>query len=126
MRSLDINLHAEQDRDRVEKVQWDLAQKLLALGNVVIVEWGAWGKWERDMLRTCARELGAAVELHYLTAPLEELLRRIQARNMEDPPIQWEAVQQWGSIIEPPTPEEYALFDPPLFNLLSPSKMREA
>lgn len=117
MNSLDINLHAEQDRNRIEKLQWQLAQKLLALGNAVIVEWGAWGRWERDLLRTRARELGAAVELHYLTAPLEELFRRIQMRKREDPPIQWEAVQKWASIIEPPTREELALFDPPLLRL---------
>ena len=113
MNSLCINLHAEQERDRIEQLQWQLTQKLLALGNVVIVEWGAWGKWQRDILRTGARELGAAVELHYLTAPLEELYRRIQLRGMEDPPIEWETVQKWGRLIEPPTDEEIALFDPP-------------
>lgn len=117
MNSLGINLHAEQERDRIEKLQWQLAQQLLALGNAVIVEWGAWVKWERDILRTRARELGAAVELHFLTAPLEELFRRIQLRNMEDPPIRWEALQEWGGIIEPPTSEELALFDPPLLEL---------
>ena len=34
---------------------------------------------------------------------------------MEDPPISWDTVQRWGNIIEPPTHEEFALFDPPLF-----------
>ncbi len=95
MSSLGINLHAEQDTERIETLQWQLTQSLLALGNTVIIEWGAWGKWERDIFRTRARELGAAVELHYLTAPLEELFRRIQLRNAEDPPIQWTAVQKW-------------------------------
>jgi predicted kinase len=116
MTSLRINLYAEPDRDRIEKLQWQLAQRLLELGNTVIVEWGAWGKGERDILRLRARELKATVELHYLTAPLEELYRRIQLRDMEDPPITWEAVQRWGSIIEPPSKEELALFDPHLFS----------
>jgi len=114
MDSLGINVHAEQERDRIEKLQWQLAQRLLTLGDTVIVEWGTWGKWERDLLRERARELGAAVELHSLTAPLEELFRRIHLRGMEDPPIEWEAVQRWGEVVEPPTREEIALYDPPL------------
>lgn len=75
MSSLGINLHAESDRDRIEALQWQLAQRLLMLGNVVIIESGTWGKWDRDRLRLRARELGASVELHYLAAPLEELYR---------------------------------------------------
>ena len=114
MSSLQINLHAESDRDRVEALQWQLAQRLLELNNIVIVEWGTWGKWDRDRLRLRARDLGALVEIHYLTASLEELYRRIQARGMEDPPITWEAVQRWGAIMEAPTQQELALFDPPL------------
>lgn len=116
MGGLGIKLHAESDRDRIEALQWQLAQRLLELGNVVIIEWGTWGKWERDRLRIRARELGASVELHYLRAPPEELHQRIRLRNIEDPPITWEAVQRWGSIIEPPTDEELALFDPPLLD----------
>lgn len=58
MDSLDVNLHAEADRDRVEVLQWQLAQRLLSVGNVVIVEWGTWGKWDRDRLRLQAQELG--------------------------------------------------------------------
>ena len=111
MDSLNINLHAESERERIEALQWQLSQRLLELGNIVIVEWGTWGKWDRDRLRLRARELRASVELHYLAASLEELYRRIRARGMEDPPITWETVQAWGTVIEPPTEEEFALFD---------------
>ena len=114
MDDLSINLHEEEARAKIEALQWKLAKRLLALGEKVIVEWGAWGRWERDIFRNEARALGAAVELHYLSAPLEELFERIQRRGMEDPPITWEAVQEWGQIIEPVTAEELALFDPPL------------
>lgn len=117
MDSLDINLHAERNRDLIEKLRWQLTQSLLTLGNTIIIEWGTWSKWERDNLRVRARELGAAVELHSLTAPLDELFRRIQHRDMEDPPIQWQALQRWESVIEPPTEKELALFDPPLLDL---------
>lgn len=117
MNCLEIDLHSESDRDRIEALQWQLAQRLLALGNVVIVEWGTWGKWDRDRLRLRARELGASVELHYLAASPEELYRRIQLRKMEDPPITWEMVQAWGPLFEVPAEEEFSLFDPPLLKV---------
>ena len=113
MDALSINLHEEKQRDKIEAFQWQLTKRLLTLKQSVIVEWGTWGKWERDKLRTEARLLGARVELYYLSAPPEELFARIQKRNMEDPPIQWEDVLKWGRIFEPPTAEEMALFDPP-------------
>ena len=114
MSELAINLHDEAARARIEALQWQFTKRLLASGNKVIIEWGSWGKWERDLQRTEAGSLGASVELHYLSAPLEELFRRIQERNMETPPIRWEAVQQWGDRFQPPTAEEIALFDTPL------------
>lgn len=116
MESLGINLHAEADRERIEVLQWQLAQRLLTLSNIVIVEWGAWARWDRDRLRLRARELRASVELHYLSAPLEELYRRIQVRDIEDSPITWEAVQGSGAMIEAPTEEEFALFDLPILD----------
>ncbi len=112
--ALHINLHAERERDRIEALQWQLTKRLLTLGQSVVVEWGAWGKWERDKQRTEARALGVSVELRYLSAPAEELYRRIQRRNMESPPIRWEQVREWQRIFEPPTTEEMSLFDPPV------------
>ena len=38
MLSLGINLHAERDRDHIEKLQWLLAERLLTLGNTVIID----------------------------------------------------------------------------------------
>ena len=87
MDALSINLYNEDMRAKIEAFQWELCQKLLKLGLVVIIEWGTWGKSERDTLREGARKLGAAVELHYLSAPPEILFERIQRRGMENPPI---------------------------------------
>ena len=114
MTGLAINLHEEEQRAKIEALQWQMAKRLLVLGEKVIIEWGSWGKWERDLHRTEAREIGASVELHYLFAPPEELFERIQRRNRENPPITWQAVQQWTNLFEVPTVEEIALFDPPL------------
>jgi predicted kinase len=55
LNSLQINLHAEADRNRISVLQWQLAQRLLALNNIVIVEWVTWGKWARDRLRLRAK-----------------------------------------------------------------------
>ncbi len=41
MDELSINLHAEEQRARIEALQWRLTQRLLTLGQSVIVEWGA-------------------------------------------------------------------------------------
>ena len=60
-----------------------LGQQLFVLGLAVIIEWGTWGRSERDALRIRARELGAAVELHYLAASVGVLYKRIQRRGME-------------------------------------------
>jgi predicted kinase len=111
MDALSINLYDEETRAKIESLQWMLSQKLLKLGLVVIIEWGTWGKSERDILREGARELGAAVELHYLSASPEILFERIQRRGMENPPIKREDVLRWAEIIQVPTEEEMSLFD---------------
>ena len=111
MDALSINLYDEESRERIEALQWKLGQKLLKLGLVVIIEWGTWGKSERDTLREGARKLGAAVELHYLSASPEILFERIQRRDMENPPIKREDVLRWAEIIQVPTEEEMNLFD---------------
>jgi len=114
MDALAVSLWDEAMRAKIEALQWSLAQRLLALGAIVVIEWGTWARRERDTLRLGARTLGAAVELHYLTAPVDVLFGRIQHRRMEDPPITREALQRWADAIEVPTSEELALFDPPL------------
>jgi len=64
MNILVVDLYDEGMRAKIEALQWKLAQGLLTLGLTVIIEWGTWGRSERDTLRTGARALGAAVELH--------------------------------------------------------------
>jgi predicted kinase len=114
MDALAVNLWNEEARARVEALQWVFAQRLLALGNVVIIEWGTWSRSERDALRTQARALGAAAELHHTSAPPDVLLERIQRRALEDPPITREQLSQWLQAFEVPTAEEMSLYDEPL------------
>jgi len=103
----------ERTRERVEALQWKLAQDLLARGLLVIIEWGTWARSERDALRTGARALGAAVELHFLDAPIDVLLERLHRRNRESPPIKRDDFLRWAQLFEAPTQEEIELFDSP-------------
>jgi predicted kinase len=114
MDALSLNLWDEERRGKIEALQWKLAQELLALSVTVIIEWGTWGRSERDTLRLGARALGAAVELHYVSAPADVLFERIQRRGTEKPPIERDALTQWFEIFQAPTPEEMALFDKPV------------
>ena len=111
MQALQVNLHDEAFRDRLETLQWTVARQLLTHGVSVLIEWGTWGRGERDRLRREARALGASVELHYLSAPEEVLFERITRRAAETPPIGREAVAHWSALFEVPTPDELALFD---------------
>src|ERR1700739_853045 len=96
MDALSLNLWDEGRGGTIEALQWKFGEDLLALGLPVIIEWGTWGRSERDALRLGARALGAAVELHYLSAPPDVLFDRIQRRGIEDPPITREQVQRWA------------------------------
>jgi predicted kinase len=111
MDALEINLWDAEKREKIEILQWEFGQELLGMGLTVIVEWGTWGRSERDTLRVRARELGADVELHYLSAPIDVLFERIQRRRLENPPIKREQLMHWVQAFQVPTPEELALFD---------------
>jgi predicted kinase len=114
MADLSLDLYDEERRAKIEALQWKLAQQLLALGQLVIIEWGTWGRSERNALRLGARALGATVELHYLSAPEQVLFERIARRGMENPPIEREMLRRWSEIFQAPTREEMELYDKPV------------
>jgi predicted kinase len=114
---LGADLWDERFRVRVEHQLWILSRELLARGQSVILEWGHWAKVERDEKRLEARALGVGVELHYLRAPLEELIERAERRNTSG---EWTAApmtrahfDEWATIFQPPDEEEILLFDMP-------------
>jgi predicted kinase len=112
--ALSLDLYDEEMRAKIESLQWKLGRELLVLGLTVIIEWGTWGRSERDTLRLEARALGAAVELHYLAASEDVLFDRVQRRSMENPSISREDLSRWVKLFQAPTLEETALFDEPL------------
>jgi predicted kinase len=111
MERLTIDRWDEAQRSKIEALQWELGQRLLELGQTIIIEWGTWARSERDALRIRAKALGAGVELHYVSAPIDVLVERLQRRGTENPPISRAQIQQWADAIEAPTPEEMALHD---------------
>jgi predicted kinase len=104
-------------REKVEHELWRLAQEILRLGVSVVLDFGLWGRIERDDMRSAARGLGVGVELHYLDVPTDELWRRIEARNSEPPwdsyPIRRADLDGWLRVFQAPDAAELALFDPP-------------
>jgi predicted kinase len=106
---------AELDRLRspVEAVQWDVAARVLALGVDVILDWGLWGRGERDDFRARGEALGARVEVCFLDVPQAELASRLAARNAELPAghpfrVNEEQLELWSTWFEPPMAEEFA------------------
>jgi predicted kinase len=118
MPALGIDLWDADARMRVEALQGELTRSLLLLGTNVVIEWGVWARVERDALRAAAREIDAAVELRYLEAPIDVLFERIARRDAEGKwagrSITRAELDQWSTIIEVPSADELALFDPPL------------
>jgi predicted kinase len=112
-----IDLWNDGVRGRIEQFQLDLALDLLSAGGNVVIEWGVWAREERDALRDAARAIGAAVELRYVSAPVDELWRRIVARDLEgrwgSRSITRSELEEWSEIYEPPTDEELATYDTP-------------
>ena len=113
--ALDVDPFDEAFQTRLEAQFWELAQQLLVLGTSVVLEWGFWARSERDEKRETARTLGVAVELRFLDAPHEELVRRVTARHAAGGIAITEShMEQYRSTFQPPTDDELALYDPPL------------
>ena len=95
-------------RGRLERRFTTLAMELLDHGQDVILDFGFWTRAERDEPRDEARRRGARVELHYLTAPLEELARRIVARSQEPGGVQLDPalLAEYAPLFEVPTADE--------------------
>lgn len=102
---------------RIEGELWRLARESLALGVGVVLDFGLWTRAERTEMRIVARSIGVGVELHYVTAPVGELWRRLEGRNARPPwndcPIGRDDLDAWVERFETPDEAELALFDLP-------------
>lgn len=114
MANLGIDLFNNNVRDKLEVQLWSFAQSLLNQGQNVILENGLWSKAERDDKRRDAAELDIDVELHHLDVPLEELIRRLEIRNVsgghDTVPLTREHMEGYAKLFQAPDEGELALF----------------
>jgi hypothetical protein len=110
MGAFSFNPYDEDRRAQVESFQWDIAQKMLALGVNVILDWGFWSKAERDKYRKQANDLGVVSKVIFLPATRDELLDRLKNRStvpsFNAVPVSEAHLDLWISLFEPPTADE--------------------
>ena len=94
---------------------WGIAARALTVGVSVILDYGCWSESERDVFRTRAHELGARAEIVLLDLPLDELWRRLEARNRASPAGTFQVsraeLEEWGATFEVPDAVELARWD---------------
>ena len=100
----------DERRDRVERLQWQLTERLLKIGVDVVLDWGFWTRKERARYRQRGEILGAQVKIEFVNVPLDILQGRLAARNLNLPrgTFQVSAMEMEGfaNLFEHPTAEE--------------------
>ena len=100
----------EKNHEVVESIMWDHAKRVLKLGVDVILDFGFWGKEEREKFRNRAKELGVGFKIHYMDVPVKELYKRLEKRNKKASDeifmISKEEMERFISIFQPPTIDE--------------------
>ncbi|HEY0477640.1 MAG TPA: ATP-binding protein [Kofleriaceae bacterium] len=111
------DLWDDQLRIRLEDKLVELAFELLAAGRSCILDFGLWGREERDRLRLRAHRMGVRVELHFVDVELDELVRRTAQRYADAPDaapdITADQLAIWASSFQAPSSAEQRLFDAP-------------
>jgi predicted kinase len=90
---------------------WTVAARVLTLGTDVILDFGCWAREEREDFRARAHALGADFKLHYMDVSLDELKRRLIARNRDvgEGPVFYisdENLRKWAALFQPPGADE--------------------
>ena len=109
---LDKSLLDYEFRFRLQDIMRDHAGDILRAGPSVIIEFGSWAREDREKIRAVGAAAGARTELHFLDAPLDELVQRVRTRGGEGAEGLANDVLIGGSDqFERPTPDEIARFD---------------
>ena len=113
--ALGVDFFDDEFRAKLQVRLYEHGLTLLKLGQSVIVEDGVWRRGERARYREVAHKLGAAIEIHYFDVPVDELWRRLEARNAlgahDTVPITKALLNACCSRFERPDEAELALFD---------------
>lgn len=88
------------------------AGNILRCGASVVIEFGSWSREEREIIRQVAVRENVTTELHFVDAPLDELVRRVRARGGPDAEaLASQVLLRTSDRFERPSQEEIALFD---------------
>jgi predicted kinase len=112
LEALGISLVDYDFRFRLEPHMLRHGEELLSAGVGIIVEFGSWSRSEREAIRQIGVRMGIAVELHFMDAPLQELVRRVLERGGEHARFLADKVLlEYSSRFERPTADEIAAYD---------------
>src|SRR4026207_511898 len=95
-------------QDVIEGRLIEIGLRALELGNNVVIDYGLWGREERDALRQAAADLGATVEMRYFELTPVEQRSRLDQRLAEASHTTWhiseEELVEWAATMDIPTP----------------------
>ena len=97
--------------DRVKDLIWDIASKLVARGNDVVLDWSQWSREMRSNASARVESIGGAVALHYVNLPLDGVEERLRSRNTHRPSgshvIDVDELRRFATtLFEPPSKDE--------------------
>ena len=94
----------------IETIMCEVAARALTLGTNAILDFGFWGRSEREDYRARATKLGAGCVVHFLDVPEVELLARLEERNanlrtgtFHIPAFK---LREWFGVFQRPTEDE--------------------
>lgn len=105
-------VHPEHDarHTQIEEIMWEVAARALTLGMSVILDFGFWARSEREAYRARATALGANSVVHFLNAPVDVLLSRLEARNARRPAGTFQipawTLLEWVEVFQAPAEDE--------------------
>lgn len=112
---LDVQHNDDNFHGKLQKRLYTHALKLLEYKQSVILEDGLWMQPERTEKLADAHKHGATTELHFFDLSLDEIWKRMQARNQVLPHgavhMSHEDLQKCWNLFEKPTADELAKFD---------------
>jgi predicted kinase len=109
---LGISLIDYEFRIKLQDCMLEHAGRLLRCGVSVVIEFGSWHRAEREKIRQVAVREGATTELHFVDAPLDELVRRVRNRGgPEAEVLASKVLLESSGRFERPLPEETSVFD---------------
>jgi predicted kinase len=109
--ALGISLIDFEFRVRLQDCMLTHAVELLRANVGVVIEFGSWHRHEREQILQAATIADARVELHFLDAATDELIRRVRARGGKEAERLVTVLTRDQAKFERPTAGEAATFD---------------